>query len=277
MKTLWIASLIGVVGTVAAGWSGASTRPSIATGGVPMANFTSNCRFSHSSNDDPIMHPGMPGMSHNHSFFGNVSTNAFSTLASLRRAGTSCHRRGDRAAYWAPTLVNPHGKLVRPLSASVYYIRATIKPVHAFPAGLRMIAGNMYATKPQLYIAWSCGPVSGRAPSRSVPTCPSRADTGLQLTVTFPDCWNGRDLNSADHKSHMTYAVRGLCPSSHPVTVPSMSLTIRYAVTGGRGYHLASGGPYSGHADFVNAWNERELVRLVRECLNAGRQCGSHH
>src|SRR3954462_947163 len=137
MKTLWIALLIGVLGTVVAGSSGASTRPAIAAGGVPMANFTSNCRFSHSSNDDPIMHPGMPGMSHNHSFFGNVSTNAFSTLASLRRAGTSCHRRGDRAAYWAPTLVNPHGKLVRPLNASVYYIRATIKPAHAFPAGLR--------------------------------------------------------------------------------------------------------------------------------------------
>jgi hypothetical protein len=84
-------------------------------------------------------------------------------------------------------------------------------------------------------------------------------------------------LNSADHKSHMTYAVHGLCPSSHPVTVPSMSLTIRYAVTGGRGYHLASGGPYSGHADFVNSWNEQELVRLVRECLNSDRECGSHH
>ena len=277
MKTLWIASLIGVVGAVAASWSSASTQPSITTGGVPMANFTSNCRFSHSSNDDPIMHPGMPGMSHNHSFFGNVSTNASSTLASLRRAGTSCTRRGDRAAYWAPTLVDPHGTLVRPLNASVYYIRATVKPAHAFPAGLRMIAGDMDATKPQRYVAWSCGPVSGRAPSRSIPTCPSRADTGLQLTVTFPDCWNGRDLDSSDHKSHMAYTVGGLCPSSHPVTVPSMSLTIRYAVTGGPGYHLASGSPYSGHADFVNSWNERELVRLVRECLNAGRQCGSHH
>jgi len=135
MKTLVIASLIGVVGIGAAAGSSASARQSIATGGVPMANFTSNCRFSHSSNDDPIMHPNMPGMSHNHSFFGNVSTNAFSTLASLRRAGTSCHRHGDRAAYWAPTLVNPHGKLIRPLSASVYYIRSTLKPTHAFPAG----------------------------------------------------------------------------------------------------------------------------------------------
>jgi len=56
-----------------------------------------------------------------------------------------------------------------------------------------------------------------------------------------------------------------------------MSLTIRYAVTGGPGYHLASGGPYSGHADFVNSWNEQELVRLVRECLNSDRECGSHH
>jgi len=277
MRTFRIASLIGVIAAVAVGWSSAATRPVTATAGVPMANFTSNCRLSHSSNDDPIMHPGMPGMSHNHSFFGNVSTNALSTLASLRRAGTTCQRRGDRAAYWAPTLVDPSGKLVQPENASVYYIRATVKPVHAFPAGLRMIAGNMHATEPQRYIAWSCGPVSGRSPSRSVPTCPNRADTGLQLTVTFPDCWNGRTIDSADHKSHMAYAAGGLCPSSHPVTVPAMSLTIRYAVRGGHGYHLSSGGPYSGHADFVNSWNERELVRLVRNCLNAGRQCGSHH
>ena len=275
MKTLRIVLAVGVVAAAAAASSGVSTGPSLAANGVPMANFTSNCRFSHGNNDDPIMFPGKPGTSHGHSYFGNVSTNASSTLASLRRAGTTCHRPADRAAYWAPTLVDAQHRPIYPLNASIYYIRATLKPLRAFPAGLRMIAGNADATKPQRHILWSCGPTSGRLASRSIPTCPTRSDTSLQLTVTFPECWNGRDLDSPDHKRHLAYTGNGLCPSSHPVAVPSLSLTVRYPVSGGPGYHLASGGAYSGHADFVNSWDQRELVRLVGDCLNAGRQCGS--
>lgn len=275
MKALRIVLVVGLVAAVAGGWTGMSASPSIAADGVPMANFTSNCRFSHNNNDDPIVFPGRPGVSHGHTYFGNVSTNASSTLASLRRSGTTCHRSGDRSAYWLPTLLDKRHTLIDPLSASVYYTRATIKPLRAFPAGLRMIAGNAEATRPQRHIAWSCGPTSGRPASRSIPKCPSGPDTWLQLTVTFPECWNGRNLDSRDHKSHLAYTGNGLCPSSHPVGVPSMALTVRYPVNGGPGYHLASGGQYSGHADFVNSWNQREFVRLVRHCLNAGRQCGS--
>jgi len=277
MRTLRLVLVIAPVAAVAAGWPGVSASPSSAAGGVPMANFTSNCHFSHRKNDDPIVFPNRPGASHSHSFFGNVSTSASSTLASLRRAGTSCHRSGDRSAYWAPSLVDARHRPIDPLSASVYYTRATIKAVRPFPAGLRMIAGDAEATKPQGNIAWGCGPTSGRRASRTIPKCPSRTDTWLQVTVTFPACWNGRNLDSRNHKSHLAYTQHGLCPSSHPVAVPALALTIRYPVHGGPGYQLASGGDYSGHADFVNAWNERELVRLVRDCLNAGRQCGSRH
>jgi hypothetical protein len=276
MKTLRIVLAFGVV-AVGAGSSNLSTDSPRAADGVPTANFTSNCRFSHGNNDDPIMFPGKPGRSHGHSYFGNTSTNASSTLASLRRAGTTCHRRADRAAYWAPTLVDARHRPIHPLSASIYYIRATIKPARAFPAGLRMIAGDAHASKPQSHILWGCGPTSGRSASRSIPTCPPRSDSTLQLTVTFPQCWNGRDLDSADHQRHLAYAQNGLCPSSHPVAVPALSMTVRYPVSGGPGYHLASGGAYSGHADFINSWDQRELARLIRDCLNAGRECGAHH
>jgi hypothetical protein len=34
-------------------------------------------------------------------------------------------------------------------------------------------------------------------------------------------------------------------------------------------------GQFSGHADFVNAWQQAELKRLVDYCLNALRVCGS--
>src|SRR5438128_12610277 len=44
-------------------------------------NFVENCAFSHRAPDDPIVFPGKPGLSHDHSFVGNESTDAFSTFA----------------------------------------------------------------------------------------------------------------------------------------------------------------------------------------------------
>ena len=67
-------------------------------------NFFSDCRFSHSAPDDPIVRPGLPGASHPHEFFGNTSTDARSSLQSLLAHGTTCMRKADTAAYWVPAL-----------------------------------------------------------------------------------------------------------------------------------------------------------------------------
>ena len=74
---------------------------------VDRGGFIVACGFSHRNQDDPIVFPRQPGRSHDHTFFGNRSTNAFSTAASLRKhRRTSCPYSGgaDSAAYWAPTL-----------------------------------------------------------------------------------------------------------------------------------------------------------------------------
>src|SRR5207249_1731755 len=78
----------------------------------------------------------------------------------------------------------------------------------------------------------------------------------LRLHVNFPNCWDGHSLDSADHMSHMAYSVRGACPASHPVAFPAISLIFRYPITGGSGVTLSSGGQYSAHADFFNAWRQ---------------------
>src|SRR5262245_9326262 len=98
--------------------------------------------------DDPIVFPGYPGMSHDHTFVGNSTTNAASTLESLRAGSTTCRRRGDTAAYWMPTLL-VNGQPVEPTGATIYYRRKTLAPVRAFPLGLKMIGGNSRATSPQ--------------------------------------------------------------------------------------------------------------------------------
>jgi hypothetical protein len=238
-------------------------------------NFVGNCRFSHRAPDDPIVAFRRPGASHDHSFVGNTSTNAFSTLASLRRASTTCMRTGETAAYWAPTLI-VDGKPVEPLGATIYYRRRTLDAVRAFPPGFRMIAGDALARSAQgrQVTFWNCGAMAGIPPSSTVPTCPGRRATSLRLHVNFPSCWTGRSLDSSNHRSHVAYPMRGTCPATHPVAVPTISLIMRYPVTGAGAVELSSIGQFSAHADFFNAWNQGELTRLVDGCLNALRHCG---
>jgi hypothetical protein len=237
-------------------------------------NFVGSCSFSHMAMDDPIVYPRQPGASHDHSFVGNTTTNAYSTLRTLREGSSTCRRRGETAAYWMPTLLL-NGQMVAPSAATIYYRRKTLARVRAFPAGFKMIAGDRQATSPQgLQITfWNCGAASSVPASSEVPTCPDTRAQSLRLHVNFPSCWDGEHLDSADHKSHVAYPVRGACPASHPVAVPAISLIYRYPITGGSGVTLSSGGRYSAHADFFNAWRQGTLVSLVNNCLNALRHC----
>lgn len=249
--------------------STAAAEPRPATGG-PLHDgiFLSVCLPSHVAADDPIVHPGEAGASHQHEFFGNTTTNADSTYASLRAGETTCRIAGDTAAYWVPTLYHD-GERIAPLKVNAYYLRGGRRgPVVAFPAGLKVIAGNSDATTAQTtrITGWRCSGIRRLAPSPEPVSCPTGSHA--VLVIRFPDCWNGTDLDSADHQSHMAYRVRGSCPSGYPVRVPRLSLNVHYQLPDVTGLTLASGSIYSSHADFFNAWNQAVLARLVRTNLS---------
>jgi hypothetical protein len=238
--------------------------------------FAVACGFSHRNTDDPIVFPRQPGRSHDHTFFGARSTDAFSTPASLREDGrTSCRLRADTAAYWAPTLY-VNDRAVEPLALVAFYVRRTSDEVDPFPAGLKVIAGDANARSAQStrVTFWSCAVPRAERYS-TIPTCPGARFGGLRLHVNFPNCWDGERLDSGNHKSHMAYSAEGACPSSHPVEVPALSLVIYYGVSGGPGAELSSVGQFSAHADFVNSWNQRTLARLVDRYLNRSER-GRH-
>jgi hypothetical protein len=133
--------------------------------------------------------------------------------------------------------------------------------VSAFPADLKMVAGNPTARRAQSpsVASWGCG---GIGTSKRAPTVPSCGrDDALELRVRFPDCWNGRTSDSANHKSHMAYAVAGRCPSSHPVAVPTLIVVLLYPPVPGT--TLLSSGRFAAHADFMNGWDPDALQRLV--------------
>jgi hypothetical protein len=243
-------------------------------GRVPQ--FVVECGFSHAAPDDPIVHPGAPGASHLHVFFGATGTDAASTAEALSTGATTCDQPLDTAAYWAPALLRD-GEVVAPVGSVAYYRAgpgvdpATVEP---YPFGLMMVAGNAAATaaQPLEVVAWSCGAGSIRAVTP--PRCPENRN--LRLLVTFPDCWNGTDLRGPDTDlvAHVAYSHRGECGPTHPVPVPQLQLAVEYPVTGSPdGLELASGGLLTAHADFVNSWHQDRLEREVRNCLHRQVVC----
>jgi hypothetical protein len=249
--------------------SAAASKPASASAESAAIPLVVACQVSHRSHDDPIVYPRQPGRSHDHTFFGNRSTDAFSTPASLRAHGrTTCGLPADTAAYWAPTLFVGR-RAVRPVALVATYSRRTTGRIEPFPAGLKVIAGDAHARTAQSneVVSWSCA--SARR-SSTIPTCPGTRRAGLQLHVSFPDCWDGQRLDSANHRSHMAYSSGAACPDSHPVEVPALSLVISYPVAGGSSAVLSSG-RFSAHADFVNAWNQATFAALVDGYLNGER------
>jgi hypothetical protein len=260
-------SLMAAIAAATLAASSLSAAPALpeqlATGFPGGPHYAIGCSISHRNNDDPIVFAGQPGRSHNHTFIGNATVDAWATPASLRGGPTSCSDPGDSSGYWIPSLFV--GRMaVLPVAATVFYVKRSRETIATLPRGLVMIAGNAAARSPQPkpIVAWSCGAAAGDGPRFSrVPAC--RADQWLHFQVTFPSCWNGRTLDSDDHKRHMKYLSRGRCPASHPIALPTLVLIVLYPPVP-LGAQVATG-HFGAHADFMNGWNANVLTRMRLE------------
>jgi len=257
------------------------------TGGAPppsgpivrVAEFLAECPFSHRLPDDPIIYPNLPGASHMHSFFGNRVTNAYTNVSDLVAGPTNCNPAVDTSSYWVPTLY-VDGQPVEPATATFYYLGEGVRDdviarIQPLPLGLRIVAGNAQATAPDASTIsrWSCLHHNEVPASKDFVTCPP--GSMLESYLDFPQCWNGRDLDSPDHKSHMAYPVNGDCPATHPVPVPKLRQVLRYPVNGNPSrFRLSSGPGYTMHGDFFNAWPPEEMARRVRDCIRPIIKCG---
>jgi len=248
--------------------------------------FRTVCGFSHMSFNDPIVFPGKADAAHLHTFLGNTGTDAFSTANSLLTTGNSTCRGGiaNRSAYWVPSLIDATGAPQAPAEAHIYYKTgyggvpaSSVKP---FPAGLRVLAGNGKSTSGQQFIGWSC--LSGLS-SASIPNC--APGDYVVMDIYFPQCWDGKNLDSSDHHSHMAYPDGTGCPATHPVAVSEVSYHIRYLVpsSGTAGWRLSSDmydrslpGGFSLHGDWFAAWDEAIVKTFVENCNNPAVDCGSH-
>lgn len=253
-------------------------RAATAAGSVPFAQYQemhANCDVTHLLSDDTILFPNQPGASHNHSFFGNTTTNAASTYTSLLAGKSSCEDTLDTAAYWMPTFYQ--NDVVLPPSTSTVYYKSGVKDyrtVKPFPPNFREIVGSAKTPDAASFAGnWQCGGVS---PQKEIPAF-CKVGSSLIVHLKSASCWDGV-LTGTNDSAHLVYPVNGVCPADHATPLPMLETKITYKLQNGNtsGLRYASGGGFTFHYDFINAWNQDRLNYLVSHCINGGRQCNGY-
>ena len=264
--------------------------------------------------DDPIVYPGQPGRSHLHQFYGNTSADANSTFASLRASGDStCNNMGNgtaanRSAYWIPAMLDGRGHVVQPDYVQVYYKREPTGPgtlcdprnprshgtCVGIPNGLKFIFGfDMLGGNPRTHIGhYKCaGGGAGNRVARSLPDVEKwcRPGNHLVASISTPTCWDGKNLDSPNHRDHLSRTRRdgktGLvkCPKTHPYYMPKFTLSIFYRVGEGDDVglwqlssdHMYPDRPHGAtlHADYFEAWDNSVKDMWIDNCIGRKLNC----
>ncbi|GAA6049137.1 hypothetical protein NBRC10513_003269 [Rhodotorula toruloides] len=239
---------------------------------------------------DPITNPGLASVSGGSNFNLDVD---FQTLRQSKC--TSCMVKQDMSNYWTPTLyfhwANGSFTSVEQVGLLVYYLprnnKADKGKVQAFPDGLRMLAGNPYLrsynASSDMAKAIGANCLGGKAdPTRNPWLPPENCPNGLRLEVMFPSCWDGKNVDSASHQSHVAYPAggeSGPCPDTHLVRIVTLFYEIMWSVDPWKDkwnqamnktqpFVLSMGDPtgYGRHGDFMNGWDRDVLQKAVDTC-----------
>ncbi|KAF8224150.1 hypothetical protein L208DRAFT_1410716 [Tricholoma matsutake] len=256
---------------------------------------------------DPIVNPGKVS-GHVHSILGGSNFRMNTNTASLRQSEcTSVPIPQDKSNYWFPltrpfTIINyrwENGSFTSLDGGAVMYVFIFIhinylfddKPgtTTAFPDDFRMLSGdptlrtydpNSYAQQAVTFLCLDFDGTSTRYNSLPAKECPS----GIRAQINFPSCWDGKNLDSADHKSHVAFLSggpdRGTCSDpKYPVTIPRLFFEVYWASNSfasvrsqaknsTQPFVYSYGDPtgYGYHADFVNGWEKGVLQNAVDKC-----------
>ena len=219
---------------------------------------------------DPLVTPGLVPSPHLHQIVGGNSFNTtmdpvahdLPTLSTC----TSCTFSEDFSNYWTAVLYfrarngtykrvpqYPSEGLTADGGITIYYIPAPSGQgnVTAFRPGFRMLVGDAARDNGDVVgarkVCQRCMPTKGDnsnincgAPDSQV--LPNKfCDGGIRSIITFPTCWDGKNLDSPDHKAHVAYpssgasdtsvGAAGVCPETHPVKIPQLMFEVMWDVS----------------------------------------------
>ncbi|KAI2466278.1 hypothetical protein F4781DRAFT_434536 [Annulohypoxylon bovei var. microspora] len=178
---------------------------------------------------DPLVNPGVVGSPHLHQIIGGNSFNASMDPKSLDIPGsatcTTCTFPEDFSNYWTAVMffrarngtykrVQQKGNVYFEESTggmTIYYIPSyNHTTVTAFKPGFRMITGDpTIRTREEAeryrQLTYTClqDPMTRANETLDMPKEPCPA--GIMANLRFPTCWDGVNLDSPDHASHVSY------------------------------------------------------------------------
>ncbi|TNC27676.1 DUF1996 domain-containing protein [Amycolatopsis alkalitolerans] len=173
------------------------------------------------------------------------------------------------------------GEIQRPATVSLTFRGSPVTRVRAMPQFLRVLSGDAKEgtngpanARP----AWTCTGFEDRL-SGKYPICPEGSK--VERIHDFPSCWDGKNTDSANHRTHIVFPdENGRCGRGF-VAVPQLRVTLTYDIP--RAVQLAGQykvdsfpeerhNPLSDHDDFANVMSPQLMSRVVG-CINQGQTC----
>jgi hypothetical protein len=276
--------------------------------GGSTGTFTTNCGTNQNelrNSDNVIVAPGVSnGAQHQHDYVGNQSNNAFASDQDLANADTTCQNQGDKSSYFWPVLRiqdgsqdidqnNPGGgqdgnvgKIVEPAEAQLKFVGNKQGDVVAMPQALRIITGDAKAFVNGLNNAnvnWSCTGFEDRQLTDKYPICPE--GSSVVRTSFFQSCWDGQNIDSANHRTHVDFVeANGSCSNGFQA-IPQLQVRLVYDVPAPQIQNGQLVNPFAvdsfpenlhkpitDHNDFINFFNQETMNEMV-QCINSGQDC----